>query len=390
MFQALIFDFDGLMVDTESPEVEIWQELYARHGQEFPLDEWVRTVVGASIDHLNPLARLEHLGVQGLDLKKLQEEVQRKRQQLQTSLPPLPGVVAALDSARSLGLRLAIASSSPRPWVEGHLRRLGLFDRFELMLCREDVAQLKPHPDLYLAALSALHLRPHKAIALEDSPNGVKAAMDAGLRVVAVPNPITARLGAMPAEVTLKSLDGLDLGMLLLHFGDALVIREEKAADARGIRQVEEAAFPTPTEASLVDLIRSRGKTALSLVAVLDGRIVGHEMFTPVSLQPPQPAWRALGLGPIAILPEFQRGGIGSRLMRSGLEHCRRLGYGGVVLLGDPAFYSRFGFEPARSLGFSNDYTAGDEFQVLEIQPGALVGYSGRVKYIPEFKEAGA
>jgi len=139
--------------------------------------------------------------------------------------------------------------------------------------------------------------------------------------------------------------------------------------------------------------------------------VLGNALFTPVTFDPLHPAWRSspgsstgrgpstglrhepsgggLGLGPLAVLPKFQRTGIGSRLMRAGLEHVRRLDYGFVVLLGDPAFYSRFGFRPGHTFGLSSDYGDGDEFQVLKLYPGALADVRGRVKYIPEFEEVG-
>jgi len=389
VIQALIFDFDGLILDTETPEVQIWQELYARYGQEFPLDEWVRTVVGATVANLDPVAQLERLTGLPLDRQALHEQAHRARLTWQAVLPPLPGVADYLDSALRLGLRLAIASSSPHVWVDGYLRRLEFYDLFDAVICREDVPRIKPAPDLFLAALSALHLRAYQALAFEDSPNGVKAAKAAGLRVVAVPNSITARLGPLPADLILASLSDLALPDLLSRFGDPLALRPETPDDLPGIRAVEEASFAHHNEADLVDLCRQRGKTALSLAAILEGQVVGHVLFTPVTLDPAHPGWRGLGIGPIAVLPEFQRTGIGSRLMRAGLEHVRRLDYGSVVLLGDPAYYSRFGFTPGRAFGLSSDYGDGDEFQVLELRPGALTGVRGRVKYIPEFEETG-
>ena len=166
-----------------------------------------------------------------------------------------------------------------------------------------------------------------------------------------------------------------------------LDIRQETPVDIHGIRSVEEQAFQRPFEADLVDLCRARGKVSLSLVAVQDGSIAGHILFTNVVLEPANASLRGLGLGPIAVLPEYQRTGIGSHLMHAGVELCRERGYDFIVLLGDPRYYSHFGFTPARGFGLSSDYGDGDEFQVLELRPGALAGASGKVKYIPEFKE---
>jgi HAD superfamily hydrolase (TIGR01509 family) len=387
MIQALIFDFDGLILDTETPEVQIWQDLYSRYGQEFPLDEWVRTVVGSTVANLDPVARLEKLTGQSLDRIALHEQAHRTRLDWQVSLPPMPGVTDTLESARRLGLRLAVASSSPHGWVDAYLKRLDFWDQFDAVICREDAPRLKPSPDLFLAALSTLHLHADQALAFEDSPNGVRAAQAAGLRVIGVPNAITARLGPLPADLVLASLSDLPLPGVLAQFGDVLALHPETLHDLPGIRLVEEAAFGRPAEAALVDLARERGKSTLSLVAVQDGLVVGHILFTPVAFAPPQLVARGLGIGPVAVQPEFQRAGIGSRLMRGGLDHVRRLGFAFVVVLGDPAYYSRFGFKPGRVFGLTSDYGDGNEFQALELLHGALAGKSGHVTNIPEFAE---
>jgi HAD superfamily hydrolase (TIGR01509 family) len=388
MIQALIFDFDGLILDTETPEVQIWQDLYSRYGQQFPLDEWVRTVVGSTVSNLDPVARLEELIVAPLDRHALHAQALRTRLDRQASLPPMPGVADYLDSARRLGLRLAVASSSPHSWVDVYLKRLHFYDLFDTVICREDAPRLKPFPDLFLAALVSLHLHADQALALEDSPNGIRAAQAAGLRVVGVPNSITARLGPLLADLALASLSDLPLADVLARFGDTLAFHPETLYDLPAIRLVEEAAFSRPAEAALVDLVRERGKSTLSLVAEQEGVLLGHVLFTPVSISSPQPGLGGLGIGPIAVLPKFQRTGIGSRLMRAGLDHVHRLGYAFVVFLGDPAYSSRFGFKPARSFGLAGDYGDHDAFQALELLPGSLPGVGGHVKYIPEFAEA--
>jgi HAD superfamily hydrolase (TIGR01509 family) len=391
LIQALIFDFDGLILDTETPEVQFWQDLFTLHRQEFPYDEWVRTVVGAAVTNLDPVDRLEHLTGLALDRQRLHEQALRTRLEIQATLSPLPGVTDYIDSARLLGLQLAIASSSPHAWVDEYLHRLGLYDLFEAIVCRENATRLKPAPDLFLAALSALHMRADQALALEDSPNGIQAAKAAGLRVVGVPNPITARLGALPADLALASLSDLPLPDVLAHFGDKLSLRPEIPEDIHGIRMVEEAAFAHPDEANLVDLVRERKQTTLSMVADLGGRVVGHVLFTTVTFHPPLPdggrVLKGVGLGPLAVRPDEQRAGIGSRLVRAGLEHVRRGGCDFVVLLGDPGYYSRFGFRPGKAFNLSSDYGDGVEFQALELHPGGLRGVGGRVKYIPEFEE---
>lgn len=164
-------------------------------------------------------------------------------------------------------------------------------------------------------------------------------------------------------------------------------VRPELPEDIPAIRQVHEAAFPTKLEADLVDLCRQRSRVILSLVALREGNLVGHVLFTEVTLEPPHPGWRGLGIGPIAVLPEHQGEGIGSHLMTIGLEMCRSNGIDFVVLLGDPRYYTKFGFIPGREFGLSSDYGDGDEFQARELRPGALRGAKAVVKYIPEFGE---
>ena len=126
-----------------------------------------------------------------------------------------------------------------------------------------------------------------------------------------------------------------------------MIIREECPGDSRSIHKVHKKAFPGPDEARLVQLLRSRGKAVVSLVAEDDGAIVGHVLCSAVSIDPPDSRWNALGLAPIAVLPENQRKGIGRRLIQEGLKKCKQAGYDVVVVLGDPAYYARFGFRRA-------------------------------------------
>ena len=166
-------------------------------------------------------------------------------------------------------------------------------------------------------------------------------------------------------------------------------IREEQPADIESIFKVHESAFETPAEAKLVDLLRSRGKATISLVAEDENEIIGHILFSPVLIDPPAPDWRALGLAPIGVIPERQRQGIGKVLINSGLERCETLGYQLVVVLGDPTYYSKFGFKRASDYGFRNEYQAEEHFMALELIPGILGTYSGLVKYAQEFTEIG-
>jgi HAD superfamily hydrolase (TIGR01509 family) len=388
VIKALIFDFDGLILDTESSIVEGWKEIYAEFGQEFPLQTWIRDVIGTTDAAFDPANHLAAVTGRSLDLRTrraLHARVERYHLEQLRTLSAMPGVVDYLETGRRLGLRLAVVSSSGHAWVEGHLRQLDLLELFDAILCREDVRQIKPDPELFLAALECLQVPAEQALAFEDSRNGVLAARRAGLRVVAVPNQITAQGAFEGTSLVLASLADLPLEDLLKQID--LEIRKETEADIPGIRLVEQQAFQRPAEADLVDLCRTNANVSLSLVAARAGSITGHILFTPVTLEPLRDTLRGLGLGPIAVLPECQRTGIGSRLMWAGLEFCRAQGYDFVVLLGDPRYYSRFGFNPGRNFGLSSDYGDGDEFQVLELRPGVLAGATGRIKYIPEFNE---
>jgi putative acetyltransferase len=162
-------------------------------------------------------------------------------------------------------------------------------------------------------------------------------------------------------------------------------IRDERAGDEEAIRRVHIEAFGGDLEARLVDLLRQRGKAITSLVADKRGQVVGHILFSPVTIDN-VPGCRALGLAPVAVAPESQRAGIGSRLVREGLR-CDDAGYDLVVLVGAPAYYARFGFQAAKPHGLDNEYGVIDEFMVLELRKGSLAATNGVVRYAPEFAE---
>ncbi len=165
-----------------------------------------------------------------------------------------------------------------------------------------------------------------------------------------------------------------------------MIIRHEEPADIAAIRMVNEQAFEGLAEANAIDLLRDRGMATLSLVAVIENRVVGHLFFTPVTIETPTRSWPGLGLAPLSVLPEYQRQGIGTALMNAGLEECHRLGYKRVIVLGHPDYYPRFGFERASHYGVRFEFEAPDEAcMILALQPGALDGVSGVAKYQPEW-----
>jgi putative acetyltransferase len=163
-------------------------------------------------------------------------------------------------------------------------------------------------------------------------------------------------------------------------------IRDERPEDAAAVRVVNESAFDSPAEADIVDLLRSRGKAVVSLVAAEEEKIVGHIMFSLVSIESEAGSFTAVGLAPMAVAPDRQRRGIGSLLVEKGLEECRKKGFECAVVLGHPDYYPRFGFVPASRYGISCEYDAPDEaFMAMELREGALANRSGVAKYQPEF-----
>lgn len=167
-----------------------------------------------------------------------------------------------------------------------------------------------------------------------------------------------------------------------------VIVRPETSEDATDIRRVNEEAFGGTIEADIVDKLRQRRAFTLSLVAIYEGKVVGHILFSPVTIDSESSSTSAVGLGPMAVLPSLQRKGIGSKLVSNGLKECQRLGYGIVVVLGHPDYYPRFGFVPASTYGIKCEYDVPDEvFMALELRPGALSKRSGVAKYQPEFKE---
>ncbi len=229
--KGVIFDFDGLILDTEIPSFRAWQRIFARYGGVLTLAAWA-DYVGRAPEAFDPCDQLERATGREVDREAVQREELDLEMEMILAQPILPGVVAALDDAVRLGLRLGIASSSSRQWVLEHLARLGLDERFECVCCSDDVVHTKPAADLYLAALDGLDLRPEEAVALEDSPHGVRAAQAAGIFCVAIPNDLTRDFPLDHADLRLSSLEGVRLEELLARVearnGDR--VRERRTA----------------------------------------------------------------------------------------------------------------------------------------------------------------
>lgn len=212
VIRAIVFDFDGLIVDTEEPIYRSWVEVYRAYGVDLPFDRWVQTV-GSTNAAFSPQGFLEERLGHAVPKDVLDRRIERRTEMIVAN-GVLPGVVARLDEARELGLRLGVASSSTTEWVRGHLARLGILDRFQCTRCRDDVASAKPAPDLYVASLACLGVEAAEAVAIEDSPNGVTSAKSAGLYCVAIPNSITERLDLSHADLTFTSLADVTMAEL--------------------------------------------------------------------------------------------------------------------------------------------------------------------------------
>lgn len=220
MIEAVVFDFDGLIFDSETHEYECVRELFAEHGAELPLEVW-GACVGREAGYFDPYAYLqEQTGTlvdrEGADTRRRERFYQRIE-----GTGAIPGVEEALRAATALGLKVGLASSSPREWVEGQLRRLGLLHFFHCIRTADDVERVKPEPDLYLSALRCLGVPAARAVAFEDSPNGALAARRAGMYCVVVPNSVTQTLTFGEHDLRLESLMQAELAGLLARLAAA-------------------------------------------------------------------------------------------------------------------------------------------------------------------------
>lgn len=214
MIRALVFDFDGLILDTETPLIDAYGDVHAAHGKPFDRREFFHTVGHVDFT-FNPWRAFGP----GADEAALEAQRQQRNRARTLAQPVLPGVAVLVEAARTAGLRLAVASNSRHDHVEGHLKRLGLHAPFEFFACREDAPSPKPEPDLYKLVLAHFGVRSHEAIAFEDSQAGALAAKRADLRVVAVPNSSTAHHDFSHADLRIASLAEVTLDALVVRFG---------------------------------------------------------------------------------------------------------------------------------------------------------------------------
>lgn len=214
--KALIFDFDGLILDTETPEITVWQNIYKEYGFELPVHEWEKTVGGYGISTFDAAEHLTLLSSGEVDSVSSRARYRKESDEIIHASSILPGVMNLINEAKSHGLKVAIGSSSPHRWVDTHAHRLGIYDLFDLIICQDDVevGRTKPHPDIYLKVIEQLQIKNHEAVVFEDSPNGVLASRRAGIFVVAVPNGLTKQMNVQ-GDLTVSSLAEVSLQMLM-------------------------------------------------------------------------------------------------------------------------------------------------------------------------------
>ncbi|HZH62897.1 MAG TPA: HAD family hydrolase [Metabacillus sp.] len=214
MIKAIIFDFDGLILDTETHEYEVLSEIFREHECELPLDIWGK-LIGTKSD-FNPYTYLEEQAQKKInhsELKMVEKERFNKRIQQENARS---GVVDYLDAAKELGLKVGLASSSNYEWVSTHLSRLNLLERFECIRTSDYVEHVKPDPSLYLETAKCLGVKPEECIAFEDSANGALAAKRAGMKCVTVPNSVTKGLEFCEVDHRVESMAQMELKELLV------------------------------------------------------------------------------------------------------------------------------------------------------------------------------
>jgi len=218
MIKAIIFDFDGTILETELPDYSSWNEIYVEHGAELPLSVWGQ-FIGTTAGGFDPYGYLEQVIGQTINSDEIRSRRRKRYEQLVLQEAVMPGIESLIREARMNGLKVGLATSSSRQWVEGHLTRLRLLEQFDCILTSDHVVRVKPDPELYIRALAALGVEGREAFAIEDSPNGSRAAKRAGMYCIVVPNTLTKQLAFDPVDATYDCLEGKNLAAILADLG---------------------------------------------------------------------------------------------------------------------------------------------------------------------------
>jgi len=216
--KGIIFDFDGLIIDSESAVFHTWQKLYSSYGLELKMEDWA-DIIGRSDQDRDPMVALAHTAGKRFKEEEARKKFNKELTEEMEKTDVIPGVREAIADAETAGLKLGIASSSSRRWVEEHLQRIQLREYFDVIVCSDDVEKAKPNPKIYMLAVQELALNPRQVIVFEDSPAGVLAAKRANLFCIAVPNQMTKSLsfeddGHQP-DMKMNNLSEFHLGSFL-------------------------------------------------------------------------------------------------------------------------------------------------------------------------------
>ncbi len=218
--RAVLFDFDGTLWDSETAVFGVFRNLYAEHGHELLLSTWSAAI--GTLGGFDPYAELNQLRNDGLDVEDLRASTERRIREAAWQVPLRPGIAPFLAQLDRVGVRRALVSSDRSEWLVTHLERLGWPDGWSAMVCADgDATRAKPNPHLYLAALELLGVPSHETFAVEDSPNGIRAAKAAGIRCLCVPNEATAGLDVSEADLVANTFEGLSLDDVWAKLGGA-------------------------------------------------------------------------------------------------------------------------------------------------------------------------
>lgn len=213
MIKALIFDFDGTIIDTETAWYITFRDAYKTHGVDLTLEQYSQCL-GTSLHSFNPYTHLKTHHNLPIDLEEFKQLVQQQHTEMMIKERVRPGILQLLETAKSQGLKIGLASSSERTWIDKFVKLHGIEDYFECYCTADTVKNVKPDPELYLQALEKLGVEASEAIAIEDSPNGARAAVAAGIPTVVIKNDITNQLPFSEGHHTIESLTNYDLEKL--------------------------------------------------------------------------------------------------------------------------------------------------------------------------------
>lgn len=212
--QSVIFDFDGVILDTEQARYDAWEAIYQSFGHTLPVDIWIKSI-GRSKYAVDPFELLQKLTGKSLDTEKIRDLQRTKSYENVRGLPLLPGVKKCILEAVALKLKVGIASSSSRIWVQRHLKERGLLKYFDVLVCKEDTDYHKPSPFHYLTALKKLNCSPDYSVAIEDSPLGIESAIKSGMYCIAVACNLTKNMDLSGAHRIEESLQNVSFARIM-------------------------------------------------------------------------------------------------------------------------------------------------------------------------------